>query len=520
MVTYTYRTREFGPEHELFLSDTFLAVRTKDGGSIYNPDRLRAADARTRGLVFSEVAPVTQIPHYGVQLFRSIDETADELGGRLAASLDLRFARPVLIDSSGEPVSHTENIYVSFAPGCTEQQCEQTLREAGATIKTRFTYPYLSYFVSAPDGVDLGVFEIADAIGRRPGVASSSPELIRRRSFRVEIPQEAWHLKRTEATDHADANVNIEPAWAEGYRGQGVVIAVIDNGFDVAHREFNVQGGVPKIKGQTRVSNAGVVGLPVTARAHGTSVAGVAAGQGLRAPGVAPDARLVLVQISGDLGSGSVRDEACAIRWAVDQGADVINCSFGPRQTGPITMPQSTREALEDARYRGRNGRGCIVTWAAGNDDVSIDRDEYLNHEYVLGIAESDHQALRVPTSNFGRSIFCCFPGGSRPFDGKGIWTSDVSGSAGDNPGLRIRGDETGDYRNDFHGTSAAAPGVAGIAALVLSANPDLPWGEVKRIIAETCFKIDTAGGGYLNGRSNSYGFGRPDARRAVLAAV
>src|SRR5207245_8901851 len=78
-----------------------------------------------------------------------------------------------------------------------------------------------------------------------------------------------------------------------------------------------------------------------------------------------------------------------------------------------------------------------------------------------------------------------------------GIWTTDLTGKAGYNDGDTKKGDAAGNYTNSFGGTSSAAPGAAGVAALVLSKNPKLSWSEVKEILRHCCDRIDPISRGY-----------------------
>jgi subtilisin-like proprotein convertase family protein len=94
-------------------------------------------------------------------------------------------------------------------------------------------------------------------------------------------------------------------------------------------------------------------------------------------------------------------------------------------------------------------------------------------------------------------------------------------GPSGYNPGQTSKGDAAGNYTNSFGGTSSACPGAAGVAALILSRNPNLRWDEVREVMKNSCDKIDTAGGAYdANGRSAKYGYGRLNALKAVALAM
>ena len=93
----------------------------------------------------------------------------------------------------------------------------------------------------------------------------------------------------------------------------------------------------------------------------------------------------------------------------------------------------------------------------------------------------------------------------------QGITTTDVT--------LRGKGYSTGAYCDDFGGTSSATPLVAGVAALVLSANPSLRWDQVRDVLTGTAEKIDRANARYRDGYSLEYGFGRVNAEAAVAAA-
>jgi len=232
------------------------------------------------------------------------------------------------------------------------------------------------------------------------------------------------------------------------------------------------------------------------------------------------------IRLASALGS---QDEADAVVWAADHGADVISCSWGPPDgdwwdpTDPlhdqaVPQPDSTRLAIEHALNHGRGGKGCVIVWAAGNGNESVDKDGYASNPNVIAVAACNDKGERSAYSDTGRALWCAFPSSDgNPSLTQGIWTTDLSGAAGYNDGHVKKGDASGHYTNSFGGTSSSAPGAAGVAALILSKNPQLPWQQVKDILKRCCDQIDKAGGKYdASGHSTLYGYGRLNAKKAV----
>jgi subtilisin-like proprotein convertase family protein len=157
-----------------------------------------------------------------------------------------------------------------------------------------------------------------------------------------------------------------------------------------------------------------------------------------------------------------------------------------------------------------------------------VDNDGYASSPLVIAVAACNDTSRRSVYSDFGKAVWCCFPSSDfgdadlqqpNPLT-PGIWTTDRTGSAGYNPGNLARGDIDGNYTNSFGGTSSSCPGAAGVAALVISANPSLSATEVRDILRRACIKIDPQNGEYdTNGHSPYYGFGRLDAAAAVKLA-
>jgi subtilisin-like proprotein convertase family protein len=195
-------------------------------------------------------------------------------------------------------------------------------------------------------------------------------------------------------------------------------------------------------------------------------------------------------------------------------------------------IADNIRLAIDYAVERGRGGKGCVVLFAAGNGNESVDNDGYASYPKVLAVAASNDRSRRSVYSDFGRAVWLSFPSNDFgwPQEGRpeplttGIWTTDRTGQAGYNPNPEtgaVEGDAGLKYTNRFGGTSSACPGAAGVAALVLARNPELSWQEVREILRRACERIDPQGGQYdAQGHSPFYGWGRVNAATAVTLAA
>lgn len=532
------------PGFDLELSTDLLAVRTRSGRSI-----LRSTGSVPSPL-FSELDDgvlVAAYPEAGVEVYRlPADRGARSLGDRksaLRASPDVRFAGGVLIDPvTQEPVLYTENLFVKFVDTADPDACADVLRDVGLTIKNEVSYATNAYFAAAPDGTGLSVFDVATALLSRDDVEYCHPELIRPRARKNVFPQQ-WHLKKTTLNGVLiDAHANVEAAHAVTL-GEGVTIAVIDDGVDIDHQEFAGPGKVIAPRDATlqtedpRPKDPFGIG-PDNGENHGTACAGVACGNGaFGASGVAPKARLLPIRLSSGLGS---QREAEAFTWAADNGADIISCSWGPpdgrwwnpsdpRHNQVFQLPPSTRLAIDYVVANGRGGKGCVVLFAAGNGNEAVENDGYASYAKVIAVAACNDRGTRSVYSDFGAAVWCAFPSNDfehPPFSHPapltpGIWTTDRVGRDGYNDGRVADGDTVGHFTNSFGGTSSACPGAAGVAALVLAVNQGLKWFEVKDLLKRACDKIDPQGGNYdpATGKSSKYGFGRLNALTAVTLA-
>ena len=286
------------------------------------------------------------------------------------------------------------------------------------------------------------------------------------------------------------------------------MVAVIDEAVDVRDH--------PEFKGRTLPGYNDDESEPRVWRPHGAKVAGLALASGINVGGLAPDALLLPVSVSSLGARIGDQAEADALRWAADHGADVICCAWAPPAPTVESgrLPEHTRDALEYCLTTGRGGKGCVVVFAAGNDGVDISLNGYASHPGVIAVGACNIHDQHPSYSNSGETLWCVFPSND-PDDPVGAWMSYRTTTP---PGFFELGQTF--YTSQFGFTSAACAAVAGICALILSANPDLTSSDVKRILRDSCDKIDAEGGTYDdNGHSPLYGFGRPDVARAVQIA-
>jgi len=527
MYTYTFGGKN-GKKYILRESSDLVAVRTR------NSRNLKSAVVSDKGKkALKDLDFVTEFPEADITVYRirksatNVLDVRDKTRSVLKREPELRFVGRVLVEEDGKTmVLYTENIFIKFHDDITSEVCEKILAGNNLVIKQKPEYSENTYFVSAPENTGLRIFSIAESLLEKKEVELCHPELIRKRGFKTINPKQ-WHLKAT-TINGVKVNASVKADLAlKLSTGSNVIIALIDDGFDIDHPEFNQPGKVAYSRDVS--SNSNDPRPRNSWNNHGTACAGVATASGINASGVAPGATLMPVRLSSNLGSMA---EANAFKWAADHGADIISCSWGPEDgawndpddpvhTTQVDLPDSTRLAMDYAVSNGRNGKGCIITFAAGNGNEDCKYDGYASYYKVMAVAACNDTNRRSIYSDYGSNVWCSFPSsdfGYAPFNHPdplttGIYTTDRQGKDGYNP--------NGDYTDDFGGTSSACPGVAGTVALILSVNPDLTWQQVREIIKDTSEMIDITNGNYdSQGHSKYYGYGKIDAEKAVKRAL
>ena len=321
-----------------------------------------------------------------------------------------------------------------------------------------------------------------------------------------------WHLESPDYT-----NIDVESAWAEGARGEGVTVAVVDDGMDTTHVDLrdNVNTAL-----NYDYTESGDIYDPF--EHHGTHVSGVIAARdnaaGVR--GVAPRATIYGYNF---LAAPSFFNEVDAMsRNAVVTA--VSNNSWGSLDGPELGFATSFWETAVNAGItNGYDGKGTFYVFSAGNghlmgDDSNLD--ELVNYFGVTAVCSVNTSGNRAGYSEMGANLWVCAPSNNR------------TGPRGAT--LAILTTENSDrYVKEFGGTSAAAPIVSGVAALMRSANPELTWRDLKLILAASALKNDADNSGWAEGArryrsasdadryqfNHEYGFGLVDAGAAVALA-
>jgi subtilisin-like proprotein convertase family protein/subtilisin family serine protease len=450
----------------------------------------------------------------------------------------------------------TDELTVQFKQETTQEQIEKLMNDLGLNFVKSLDEAAHCYAFRLTSASRMNPLKMAALMDKMPETDFVEANIgIKSMSFYT--PSDnffgmQWHLHHGGGIQLAEgAHVDAKRAWDITRGDRSVVVAVADDSVDLDHVDFQ---GTGKVVAPRDFKGFDFNPSPVAASDnHGTSCAGVAVaeenGQGV--VGIAPACSLMPIRTTGILDDNSIE---ALFEWAVDKGAAVISNSWGPSS---VNFPLSFRQdrAIRKAATEGRDGKGCVICFAAGNANRPVNDtvdeqnwpDRVLNgavrwfngyaaHPNVITVAACTSLNRKSAYSSWGNEISVCAPSNNaHPVFGRGITYPELSGSF---PGRGIvtadrvgpLGYSSSDYTSSFGGTSSACPLVAGIAALVLSANPALTAQEVREILESTADKIvdnstdpqlGLAFGDYdENGHSQWFGYGKVNAFKAVQEAV
>ena len=313
-----------------------------------------------------------------------------------------------------------------------------------------------------------------------------------------------WYLDQDHAFD----------AWSTPPDLDSVKVAIVDSGVDCS---------LPDFDGQIAAKKSFVGGNACTdTQGHGTIVAGEIAG-GLNTAGVvglAYKAQLLVAKVVAPDGTIPLKAEAAAIRWAVNQGARVVNLSFGAVRD-PLQPTLDTYSKAEAQAVAYAVKKGVVVVAAVGNADEAYATPwgfaswpAALPH--VLGVGALSRSG-NVPDFSDQDPIFVDIAA-----PGVGIFSTFPMALTSQQKGCTLQG-YTDCASGDYHrpeGTSFAAPQVSAAAALLLGLNPSLTSNQVTTLLERSADDVNPASGcpGCLVGRDRFSGWGSLDVKKAVAA--
>ena len=299
------------------------------------------------------------------------------------------------------------------------------------------------------------------------------------------------------------ADINASVAWAKTKGSDDVVVAVLDSGVDYTHpdlvtniwtRPENIKeyddrdlGDIDDQHGYNAIENTGD---PMDENGHGTHCAGIIGAEGGNNEGITGvnwNVKIMPLKFMDATGSGTTKDAIEAINYVIDRKKAGVNVRIISASWGSTQRSQALEEVISRA-----NEAGILFVAASGNSSVDTDRQPHYPSSYNLGnvisVAALDRNDQLTSFSNFGaKSVHVAAPGK----DILSTWLEH-------------------EFR-EASGTSMATPVVAGVAALVLSRNPNMSVGELRKHLLESVDKLPDLKGKVASG-------GRINAARAVGA--
>jgi subtilisin family serine protease/subtilisin-like proprotein convertase family protein len=422
----------------------------------------------------------------------------------------------------------------------------QTLSQvlAGSPLRLDRTVAPNLFVLQAPDA--LTAAQEAQRLAALPGVAVSHP--VRRRPARLHGPYAykpsdpcfpwQWHLENraTNTALRLGPDLNVRAAWPFT-RGEGVLIGVGDDGIELTHPDLAANA---RHTNHHNFATGSTNGMPMTAaQSHATAVAGLAAavaGNRRGVAGVAPAAQLAS-WVVWDAGDNLVDEERLMDMFQFRSDlVGVQNHSWGNASVQQLSLGALETQGIANAVQQGRHGLGVVIARSAGNDRLNgndANDDGYAQDPRVIavGAARSTGRAASYSTpgacllvATFSGDNGVDLPGGAKT-NYPSLCTTDRQGALGYN--AYSGADDSADYAygdTGFSGTSGAAPQIAGLCALLLSANSSLAYRDVQQILILSARQLDLAdpdlqsnGAGFLV--SHNTGFGVPDAGLAVQLA-
>ena len=328
--------------------------------------------------------------------------------------------------------------------------------------------------------------------------------------------------------------VNAPQAWELGYKGQGILIALIDTGirFDHADLAGRLWDGGPDFPNHG-FDFANNNNNPFDELGHGTHVAGTLCGTGVSGSqtGIAPEAKIMVLKVFHNDNTGEETDWAAAMQFAIEHEADVMNMSLGrpyPSAAQRLMMRQACENTLAAGIVAGVSAGNVRqmqflapppynITTPADCPPPYLQEDQMVNAggtSCVISVGAVNYDHTIAAFSSQGPSQWAevaeygDYPYTSGSATEIGLIRPDICA-----PGVQIKSLDynTTDGYTLMDGTSMATPLVTGTIALMLSKNPELTPAQIDEILERTAVKI-------TEHKSNDFGSGFLDAYAAVQA--
>jgi len=357
-------------------------------------------------------------------------------------------------------------ILVGFTKNVSAAEAAATVKKHGAlkaTGKVKMLLDGRVALANVPKGAERAIANRLSKLAGKSNVAFAELDGVVKADATPNDPYlgSQWHLQTTQAPT----------AWDTTTGSPSIIVAVIDTGVDATHPELasRMVSGYNTYNGNTDSSDV---------HGHGTKVAGSAVANSNNGSGIASlcwQCGIMPIRATDTAGYATYSSLAAGIDFAARNRARVANLSFQAYDSSTVRTAADNFAKV-----------GGITTISAGNAGALVSNQP---HPSILTVASTNSADVKSGFSNYGAAISVSAPG-------EGIFTTTKGGGYG-----------------SVSGTSFAAPITAGVAALVLSANPQLTSAQVIQIIKDSADDLGTAGW------DSNFGFGRVNAAKAVAMA-
>ncbi len=452
----------------------------------------------------------------------------------LSANKSIAFAHPFYwIEGTDKPLSYRDDILVKLAPGQSKSSLLALAEQHKLRIGPQSLEEHGIYQLILSPGDDalamanrlhlLPEFSFAEPnfFGEHPGhaVPPNDPELANQYPI-------ANNGSIPAVGGIAGADMRVLDAWEYTTGCPDITIAILDDGIDLNHPDLmaNLVPGFDALF-------VGGAGMRFPGDTHGTACAGTAAAKGdngIGVAGVAYDCSIMPVRVFSDTFGASSASFMWGFFFAALSGADVLSNSWGWGQSNTIDF------GIFWAASQGRNGKGCVILSSSGNsNNTTVGYPARNPFVIAVGAGNQCDERKRSHSSQswIDDTLNCRKTANADP---QGV-SCDMDSCWGSNygtamellaPGILVRTTFENNGYSWFLGTSAACPNAAGVAGLVLSANPNLSGLEVREILNTSARKLPS----YIQfnipilfpfGSWNpEVGYGVPHAENAVKEAL